>query len=199
MALCRIVVPTGFVVLAVLGAVVTPPVAMLLVAPLIGAGLGLVVRRLSPAFPDELRARRATLLAGATGAAFVPFTNGVTLLGDVGGVVALVLVILGSCLAANWLMDIIEDSPSCPAPRDDRWMRVVLPSLPTAALLKEWRATQAVFSTRPDIAARTRAVQLRGCLLEEFARRDPAAVERWLTGGDWSSGPRIRPDREVAD
>jgi hypothetical protein len=198
MTVCRVVTLTGFVVMALIGAVVTPPVRMLVVAPLTGCGLGLLVALGNPAFPEQPGARRGALLTAATGAAFVPFISGVALFGNAGGVVALVLLILGSCLAANWMMDVVENYPLGDAPRDDRWRQMVLPSLPTAALLQEWRATQAVFGSRPGVAERTRAVQLRGLLLEEFARRDPAAVERWLTSGDWSSEPAIRPDRDVA-
>ncbi len=198
MTVCRVTVPTGFVVMALIGAVVTSPVGMLVVAPLTGSGLGLLVALATPAFPEQPWARRGALLTAATGAALVPFLSGVTLLGNAGGVVALVLLILGSCLAADWMMDAVENYPLGIAPRDDRWKRMVLPSLSTVALLQEWRATQAVFGSRPGIAERTRAVQLRGYLLEEFARRDPAAVERWLTSGDWSSEPAIRPDRDVA-
>jgi hypothetical protein len=197
MAFCRVLVPAGFVGTALIGAFVTPPIGMLLVAPLTGAGVGLLAALVNPAFPAETWARRGALISGATGAAFVPFVNGVALLGAVGGVLAVVLLVLGSCRAANWMIDVIEDSPARMSSRDERWTRMVMPSLPTATLLQEWRATQAVVGSRP-VAERTRAVQLRGILLEELARRDPAAVERWLRSGDWSSGPQIRSDRDVA-
>lgn len=196
-ASCRVVVHGGFVLMALLGALVTPPIGMLLVAPLTGAAAFIVVAMLNPAFPAEPWARRGALLAGATGAAFVPFANGVALSGNAGGVVALVLLILGSCVAADWLMDVLERSPGSGVARDDRWMQVVLPSLPTPELLREWRAAQRAFGSLPADADRARVVKLRGLLLEEFARRDPAAVERWLTGGDWSAEPNIRADGDA--
>jgi hypothetical protein len=198
MTVCRIAVPTGFVVMALIGAVVTPPFGMFVVAPLTGSGLGLLVALLNPAFPDERWARRAALLTAATGAAFIPFMSGVTLFGNAGGVFALVLLVLGSGLAADRMMDVVENHPPGSVRRDDHWLRVVMPSLPTAALLQEWRATQAVFGGRRGIAEQTRAAHVRGLLLEELARRDPAAVERWLSSGDWSAVPRIRTDRDVA-
>lgn len=198
MACCRVVVRTGFVGVALLGALVTPPAGMFLVAPLTGAGAGLAVLRLKRAFPTEPWARRGPLLAAATGAAFVPFLNGVALLGSVGGVVALVLLICGSCVAADWMMKFIEAPPAGALPRDECWMRTVVPSLPTAVLLQEWRATQQLCGSHTGAAERDRAARLRGFLLEELARRDPVAVERWLTSGDWSSEPQMRSDRDVA-
>jgi hypothetical protein len=198
MAFIRVAVPGGFAFLAVVGALVTPPVGMLLVAPLIGLGVGLLVALLNPLFPGEPWPRRGALSTGATAAAFVPFTNGVALLGNVGGVIALALLVLGSCLAAERMMDLIERDPADGAVRDDHWLQVVMPSLPTATLLQEWRATRTLFGGRRGLAEQTRAVHVRGLLLEELARRDPAAVERWLSSGDWSSEPRIRPDRDVA-
>lgn len=198
MALSRVVVPAGFVVMALIGALVSPPVAMFLVAPLIGVGVGGMVALLNPAFPAELWARRGALFTGTTAAAFVPFISGVAVVGNAGGIVALGLLILGSCLAADRMVDLIEDPPTGDALRDERWMRAVLPSLPTAALLQEWRSTRSVFGSRSGATERTRAARLRECILEELARRDPAAVERWLRSGDWSSEPEIRPDRDVA-
>ena len=198
MACCRVVVRAGFVALALLGAFVTPPAGMLLVAPLTGATAGVVVACLHPAFPAQPRARRGALLTAATGAAFVPFVNGVDLLGSAGGVVALVLLVLSFCLAADWLMGLLEDRPPNGAPGDVRWLRAVLPSLATAVLLQEWRATQQTCGSRSGAAERARAVQLRELLLDEFARRDPVAVERWLASGDWSAGPRMGSDRDVA-
>ena len=197
LACCRVVVSTGFVGLALMGALVTPPAGMFLVAPLTGAAAGLAVVRLGRAFPAERWARRGPVLTAAAGAAFVPFINGVALWASAGGVVALVLLICGSCLAADWLVNLAGESPAGP-PRDETWMRVVVPSLPTAVLLQEWRATQHVCGSQTGTAELARAVRLRGVLLEELARRDPAAVERWLTSGDWSSEPPMRSDRDVA-
>lgn len=198
LAACRVVVPTGFVALAVLGALVTPPVGMLLIAPLTGAAAGLAVAFLHPAFPGEPRARRAALLTAATGAAFVPFIYGVDLLGGVGGMVALVLLVLGCCLAASWAMDLIEATPPARAPADEGWMRAVLPSLPTAVLLQEWRATQQLCGPGTGAAERARAAQVRALLLEELSRRDPLAVEQWLASRNWSSEPGMRSDRDAA-
>ena len=198
MACCRVVVRAGFVALTLLGAFVTPPAGMLLVAPLTGAVAGLFVAGLHPVFPAQSRARPGVLLTASTGAAFVPFVNGVDLLGSAGGVVALVLLVLGSCLAADRLMDLVEDSPPNGAPGDARRLRAVLPSLSTAVLLQEWRTTQQTCGSRPSAAEGARAVQLRELLLDELARRDPVAVERWLASGDWSSGPRMGSDRDVA-
>jgi hypothetical protein len=198
MAFCRVVVPSGFVLLALIGALVTPPVAMLVVAPLIGCVTGVMVVLLSPAVSAEPWGRRAALYTAATGAAFVPFTSGVALFGSAGGVLALVLLVLGSCLAADGIADVIEDMPAGGALPDDHWLVVVMPSLPTAALLQQWRATRAVSFAGRGAAEQARAAHVRGLILDELARRDPAAVERWLTSGDWSSGPRIRPDRGMA-
>jgi hypothetical protein len=194
----RVIVRAGFISMALVGAFVAPPVAMLVGAPLTGAALGIAVAFFNPAFPSTAWARRGAVLTGATGVGSVPFVHGVALFGNAGGVVALVLLILGSCVAATWLTDMLESAPPGDAVRDDRWVRMVLPSLPTSDLLHEWRATQKVFGSWTGTAERTRAVELRACLLEELARRDPAAVERWLTRGDWASAPRIRRDRDVA-
>jgi hypothetical protein len=120
MACCRVVVSAGFIVTALVGAFVTPPAGLLLVAPLTGAGAAVVVTLLNRAFPAEPWARRSALLAGATGAAFVPFFNGVTLLGNAGGVIALLLLVLGSGLVADWMLDVIEDPPSSLTSRDER-------------------------------------------------------------------------------
>lgn len=198
MAVCRVVMSGGFVLLALIGAFVTPPVAMLVVAPLIGCCAGVMVGLLSSAVSEEPWARRGALVTAATGAAFVPFTNGVALFGSAGGVLALVLLVFGSCLAADRIANFIENVPAGSDLRDDHWLGVVMPSLPTAALLQEWRATRAVSFAGRGAAEQARAAHVRGLILEELARRDPVAVERWLTSGDWSSGPRMRPDRGVA-
>lgn len=198
MAFCRLAVPGGFVLLALIGALVTPPVMMLVVAPLIGGVAGAMVALLNPAFPAESWARLGALLTAATGAAFVPFTSGVALLGSAGGVLAIVLLVLGSCLAADRIADVVENIPSGSSLPDDHWLGIVMPSLPTAALLHEWRATRAAFGARRGVVEQARAVHVRSLILEELARRDPAAVERWLSSGDWSSEPRMRPDRDVA-
>lgn len=198
MACCRFVVAAGLATLALLGALVTPPAGMLLVAPMIGAACGLVVAYLNPAFPEKPWARRAALLTAAAGAAFVPVTNGVDLLGSAGGVVALVLLVLGSCLAGDWMMDLIEDVPPTGAPVDEDCVRAVLPSLSTAVLLQEWEATQQMCGSGTGAAERARAVRLRALLLDELYRRDSVAVQQWLTGTDWSLGPRMRPDHDAA-
>lgn len=198
MACCRFVVAAGLATLALLGALVTPPAGMLLVAPLTGAACGLAVAYLNPAFPEKPWARRATLLTAATGAAFVPVTNGVDLLGSAGGVVALVLLVLGSCLAGDWVVDLVEDAPPTGAPVDEGCVRAVLPSLSTAVLLQEWKATQQECDSGTGAAERARAVRLRALLLDELYRRDPVAVQRWLISTDWSLGPRMRPDHDAA-
>ena len=168
---------------ALLGALVTHWTGMLLVAPGLGAVLAAVV-----AVVDH-RAHRGMLWAGVTGVVLVPLANGLVLLGTAGGAVALVAWSAGPVLALGWVATLEE-----PAVRDDPTaLREMLPRLPTADLLEEWRSTEGLLHGPGDRAA---AARIRSLLLDELAHRDPGGVTEWLSAGGASPETHLRADRD---
>lgn len=179
---------TGVVLLAtvagtaLLGAVATHWAGMLIVAPGLGAVLAAVVALVDPS------ARRGMFWAGVTGVVLVPFANGLVLLGAAGGSVALVILCLGPVVAVGW-----SAFPEDPRVREDLTaLREMLPLLPTADLLEEWRASEDLLRSPPDRAA---AAGIRALLLDELAHRDPRGVAGWLSAGGSSPDAYIRADR----
>ncbi len=97
---------TGF---ALLGAVVTPLFAMLVVAPLVGAFVAGVVAVVHPTFGADPAGRATALRAFAGGAVLVPLAGGVGLFGEAGVVLVALLLLLASVVATGWLAEVGTD------------------------------------------------------------------------------------------
>ena len=174
----RAVLLATVVGMALLGAVVTHWMGMLVVAPGLGAALAAAVALVDPA------ARQGVLYAGVAGVVLVPFANGLALLGTAGGGIALALLVLGPVVAVDW-----STSPEEPDPTA---LRELLRRLPTADLLEEWQASGDLLRSPEE---RARAAGVRALLLDELSRRDPGGVAGWLAAGSPSPDPHIRADR----
>jgi len=165
----------------VLGALVTHWMGMLVVAPGLGVGLAAVVA----SFGRE--ARRGMLHAAATGVVIVPFANGLELLGRAGGGLLLALLLVAPLVAAEWSVSRRE----APAASDVTALRELLPLLPTADLLVEWRASEDLLRSPSDRAS---AAGIRALLLDELSHRDPGGVAGWLEAGGSAPDAYIRSD-----
>lgn len=159
------------VVLGVIGVVAAPAQV------LVGLGVGLVVGavvdaamvlRVSPV--DGIRASVAPhasgLAAGAVATGGWLVVTGLTaLLGPVSGVVTLLLAAV---------------SMICWRVRRRRMPATVLETLSTRQLCSVWRHSDAALLDLPDGPTRREIVRIRGRLLNELERRDPAGFARWL-------------------
>lgn len=179
------------VAIALLGAVVTPLMGMLVFAPCLGALVGGVVALLHSDFPHEPSSRRAFVYAVATGTMLIPFANGLVGLGSAGGVVLFALLVLGPLLAADRMAAEMGEA----AGSDVEALSALLPVLRTAQLLAEWEATENLLSSPRHHAV---AAEIRALLLDELSRRDPAGVAAWLAAGRASPQRYIRADHGLA-
>ena len=186
----RALAATVFVATALVGAAVTPWWWMLLFAPVLGALAGGTVAVVDPDFPREPSSRRLVCYAVGVGVLLLPFGTALPALGDAGGLTAVVLLGVGSLVAADRLPD--DDAP--PPVRDVTALGAVLPGRPPAELVGEWMATEELLRAPRH---RSSAAEVRDLLLEELTRRDPAGVARWLAAGAASPRPYIRVDGDL--
>lgn len=185
----RALVARLFVATAVVGAVFAPWPWML-ATPVLGALVGGLVAAVDPGFPGEVASRRTVLRAAGAAVLAVPFAAALPALGALGGAIAAVLLFVGSLVMADRLT--VEESGADVV--DVAGMGTVLGVLPTRELVREWRASEALLRSSRH---RGQAAELRGLLLDELARRDPAGVARWLSAGGASPDPYIRTDRDL--
>ena len=166
--------------IALLGALVAPWTAMLLVAPALGAFLAGVALLLGPS------GRRDALWMGAAGLLLVPLSHGLLLLGTAGGAVLLLLLALGPLVVGAWPAAAGSASELSGVPD-------LLAALPVAELLEEWRASERTLRSSPDP---TVVAEVRAMLLDELSRRDPAGVAAWLASGGDEPADHVRADRD---
>jgi len=130
------------------------------------------------------------LLTGAAtvSAAAVPFFYGLHALQGPGGVIALVLVWLGSVVFTDWVSRLDID-PTTPVPTvstdqtvgAEDSLRELLRVMPLDTVFSQWRALHEPASAGGSVS-RARAV-----VLDEMQRRDPAGFAGWLADG--ATGP----------
>lgn len=164
-----------------LGVVLTPPVLLLLLGPVVGLAVTVVYALAHWSCCDEQwPAPRRLVDVTALGAGAVPWLQGLHVLGEVG-------LALGLLSAA--LLVLVVRSPERPpqvtrADGDDS-LRQLLAVLPTDLLLREWRV-QGATAAGPG-----------ALVLDELGRRDPQGVQRWRDAG--AAGPLepyLRPDHD---
>jgi hypothetical protein len=174
---------------ALLGALLSPPLTTLVLGPALGVFVAAQSGFVHPDFPARPAARRAVLMSGLGAALLVPFVMGAVALGAAGAILTLVLMLLG-VLA-------IMGSACDPGRRDAApgveaaLLRELVHGCPTSDLLDEWRSSAADL-VAVDPERRAAAIALRAVLLEEMSCRDPDGVERWLR--DDAGAP---PDRHI--
>jgi hypothetical protein len=191
---CRTVVPVCVVAVALVGALLAPRLTVT-VGPSLAVFAGGLVALLHPEFPAQATARRAAVLSAAGGAVAAPFIAGVTALGAPGALLAMVLLVLISFLAANW---ITEDGPERRITAGDlSRLRHAAPALSIAALVEQWLATDRVLGRRTTADVRATAIEMRALLLDEFVRRDPSGVDAWLRHPGSRPDEHIRGDQEA--
>ena len=206
---CSVVAAAGFVGLALLGAVVSPPVVVFVLGPLCAALLaGLVAVAEDGPLRRPVAVRRVLVAAGA-GLLLIPFCAGMAVLGPLGLAVLVVLLALAAvgCVArAGGLrsrprprLHVVTGPDAAGGAPLTTWpASSFVCLLPTVRLLEEWRSSRAQLCGG-DPARRLEAVELRAELIEELARRHPDAVDRWLMeGGDQDPARYIGDDRDLA-
>lgn len=171
------------VVVAGAGALTAPAHLTLLVGPAV-AVLSVAAIRLGAACTGLRRPSPRTVGSTAlAGLLLVPFLNGVPLFGAAGA--ALLMTVLFT-VASRVPAALVGTEPTEPLSwADVERLCLDLPGLRTAVLVEHWQRTarQLGDGTGPEALAAAAAV--RSALLDEFTRRDPAGVERWLrSGGD---------------
>ncbi|WP_336027109.1 hypothetical protein [Geodermatophilus sp. FMUSA9-8] len=114
---------------------------------------------------------------------------GAAALREVGGLLTLLLLVLGTAVFSSWLAG--EEAGRGGLPTGEAALRRALASAPTDRLLAEWHAVQ----DRLDEGAPAglREVRLREALLDAFADRDPGGTARWL-----AEDPTGPPDPHLA-
>ncbi len=173
--------------LAAGGAVVAPAAALGIGALLaVLAGVVVTVLRGVPELPPLPH----PAVAGTRAACLPAAIAGAAALGQGAGIVAVTLAaVTATAVVAHWSTR-PPAAPPHPAPggdtpgQDDS-LRQLLRHLPTDVLLDEWRSTQPG-SGPPDDGPAARG-RLRGLLIDEMRRRDPAGTRRWLADG--AGGP----------
>ncbi|MGY1711600.1 hypothetical protein ACI8AC_19035 [Geodermatophilus sp. SYSU D00758] len=180
----RRVVPLVAVPVSLLGALLLPTWTVLGLGPLLGLFAAGVVLTAEPVGPVRPRTRRAAALAGAVGVLALPFAAGTHQLAPGGGVLVVLVLVLGSAAALEFVVAADDDGPA-----DD-----VLPSLPTPQLVAVWEAAGAVLDRWSSPRDRARAVRRRAAVLDELTRRDPEGVAAWLRAGGDPPGPHTRAD-----
>ncbi|MCF6745483.1 hypothetical protein E9529_14630 [Blastococcus sp. KM273128] len=187
----RVLITTTFLGTALVGALVAPWQSTLLHGPALGVVLGGVAALATGGYPREPAPRRLVVHATAAGVLLVPFGAALPVLGSLGGLVALVVLVVGPLVAADQL----AADPAVEI-RDAVEAGAVLPALPTAELVDRWLVTDELLLRSGRHRARTAEVRAR--LLEELSRRDPDGVTAWLAAGGGSPRPHLRTDGDVA-
>ncbi|UOY02965.1 hypothetical protein [Blastococcus sp. PRF04-17] len=192
------VVVVLYVGVALPGALVTPWVGMLVIAPAIGLLSALVAVLVEPKLFRDPARRHVVVHVAVAGFLLAPFTAGVAASGAVGGTALFVLVVLGTFVAGDrafaWVGS--PDAPDAPDVPDVAAVRAGLHTLPTARLLHDWETTERLLRSPRHAPV---AAELRALLLDELGRREPEAVNRWLTDGGTSPAGYIGNDRDPAD
>lgn len=196
----------SYVSVALLGALYTPPVTLLLLALVLGA-LGAAVgrsvhRTVYRDFPDTWTGAWPTAVAAAL---FVPFASGVHTLGEAGGYLVMVLVLLFSVLSTVWAHGLAVPTapprtttgPPRPATQqpgspDQPSSHELLRALSVDDLIAEWRSSGEQLHPSSGALQHT-AVRWREALLEELRRRDPQGFDKWLL-----DGMRRGPEHHIA-
>ncbi|RBY88894.1 hypothetical protein DQ244_13920 [Blastococcus sp. TBT05-19] len=182
----RVLVGTVVVATAMFGAVVTPWAVMLLGAPALGLLAAGTVASADPGFPREPGSRRVVVHVAAGGVLAVPFGAALPALGGLGGAVVLVVLVVGSLVAADALAAAERGSRAEDAAE--------LGALPTEEVVRQWLATEERLRSPRH---RGEAAEVRALLLDELARRDPQGVAAWLAAGGASPAPYIRTGRDL--
>ena len=171
------------VVAAWLGALTAPAHLTLVVAPVLGALTAGTVLVGAACIGSRRPSPRALALSGLGGLLLVPFLVGVQVLGAAGA--ALSLALLMTAAARVPVDPLAAASPAAPTREELARLGAELRRLPSAQLLEHWQRTAAPVHRGAGPDVRAAVTEFRSLLLDEFSRRDPAGVERWLrTGGD---------------
>ncbi|MGY1634154.1 hypothetical protein ACI784_20815 [Geodermatophilus sp. SYSU D01186] len=196
---CGLVFGPAVVACALVGALTTPPYLTLIIAPACGFSVGNAVLVLLEGFPGGAWVRRGALLSGAWTGLLVLTLPGADALGVDGSGLVLVLVVLGAVTAVTWIGEARASCAEGGGPGTDEQLRQLLGVLPTAVLFREWRETGEQLQSGADLDRRAEAVEVRNLLLEEFSRRDPVGVGRWLSEGDEELPEQyLRDDRRAS-
>jgi hypothetical protein len=170
-------------------AVVVEPSVVVAVVPLVGLSVIIFLGITEPGSPSAPTTR--TPLAVAVASAVELYVRGLSLVGLIiltGRAAVSILTVLILCAGARWWArgQLVNGwlrvgdhptsaplTPLCP-----------LHSASTAQLCRRWRATYLRFQRDSSPIVLERIASLRGELLAEFERRDPAGFARFLRSGD---------------
>ncbi len=195
----------SYVVVALFGALYTPAGILLLLAPALGA-LGAAVGRSfhRTVHPDSTDPRAGAVPGATTAALFVPFATGVHALGEAGGYLMMVLVLLFSVVSTVWAHSLpvpaaaprTTTGPPRPATQQpgssDQSSRLLLQALSVDDLIAEWRSSGDQLHPSSGAPQHT-AVRWREALLEELRCRDPQGFDHWVL-----DGARRDPEHHIA-
>lgn len=189
----RAVLLVAAVAVALVGAMLGPPAAVLFWAPVTGLVTLGAARLAVGMFGDEPGGRRPVLVSGVVGFLLVPFTSGLGALGRGGGLLLIAMLVMGALRVAELAVDAPDAGPALALRRKVTVVRRVLPGIPFEGLLEQWRQAAPEIGPDADPEVRIAAAELRSLLLDELSRRDPAGVEQWLHAGAGDPGRYLRP------
>lgn len=181
--LCRLTLYVVYVTIAALGALVAPPMSILLGVPVMTVS-GVAAAAYFLWLCQQVWSRHLLTGAATVSAAAVPLFYGLHALQGPGGVIALVFVWLGSVVLIDWVSRLeIDPTTSVPTVSTDQTvgaedsLRELLRVMPLDAVFSEWRALHEPPSAGASVS-RARAV-----VLGEMQRRDPAGFAGWRADG----------------
>ena len=202
----RVILLTGFVAVALLGAAATSALTLFVLGPATGALFASQVALTPEGFRDHHSVRRCAIWSGAGGMLLVPYVAGVTMLGAVGTVLTLALL----ALCAGEIFIRIRDHQAHSSTHGGTERGIMersvslsptgelVGSMATSRLLEQWHTSEEELYCG-DPYRRLAAVQLRALILDELSRRDPAGVERWVMEDGVGLPPRhVENGREEA-
>ncbi len=186
---------TLYVGTALLGLLVTPPLVVLVVVPVLTVTAVVLLAGFLWYIEDRWPTRSTLTTTAVVTAALIPFGQAVQALQSVGTAVGLVVVGLLIVLGMRWLSgQAAQAGRAATLAREvggTESLRDLLQVMPMETLLAEWRT---LHEAPGDRLPAPEAVATRSLLLDEMQRRDPDGFATWLDAG--ASGP---PDEHVRD
>jgi hypothetical protein len=190
---------------AFVGLLAQPPVVLLAGGATCAAAAAGMWALLHVACTDRWPAHRHLVGLAVAGAAVPAFAGGAELLGDTGGLVTVIVMLLVVAAGGRWLVRLPGGDGGSPLPGPPPRVAAgvhagaKLRAVPLHVLLDDWDATGRALLGGPASRERLVLAMVRERLLDELTRRDPDGVAVWLSyGPDGPPRRYLRDDEDLA-